>query len=390
MNPTFLDHVADVLDVDPSALDRASNSANIASWDSVRHWDLVATLEAIYGVDFTMDEAATFERLGQIHDALVARECIEGTRSIEDQADFPLVVEAFRHLTGRYDFLRRGFEESWRADGRRWLEDAERVLALLRHQAGDTRTGYLEALDGYVHLSLEYLKLQAELRRTGRYHFSTFEQARQAVYDNPAVMDRYYLHGVLASSVLWRNHYQVLRAYRDVFLARQAEGGGLNVEVGTGHGLFASLLLEHCPRWRTVGVDLSASSRAYTARTLEHHGHPPERWEIREGDIHRLPFADDQVDGLVCGEVLEHLEDPAAALRELRRVVRPGGRAWMTTAIYAANLDHIHLFRTVEEVRELVSASGWRLQTERIVPIDGTAWAPGTRDVPFSYAAVLV
>ena len=389
MDTNFLTTVADVLGVDTAALDRASNSASVVSWDSVRHWDLISTLEASYEVDFTMDEAAGFEHLGHLHDALVTRGVLQGTGSLSDEGDFPLVVEAFEHVTGRYDFLRRGLEESWRADGRTWLADAERVLSLLRRQAGDTRAGFLEALDGYVHLSLEYLKLQAELRRTGRYHFSSFEQARQAVYDNPAVMDRYYLHGVLASTVFWRNHYQVLRAFRDAFVARQREGSGLNVEVGTGHGLFTSLLLEHCPGWRTVGIDLSASSRAYTKRTLGFHGHAPERWAIQAGNIHDLPFQDGALDGLVCGEVLEHLEDPGAALQELRRVVKPSGRAWMTTAIYAANLDHIHLFRTVEEVRELVAEAGWQLETERIVSNDGTAWEQGMRDVPFSYAGIL-
>ncbi|WP_431902033.1 methyltransferase domain-containing protein [Micromonospora chalcea] len=43
-------------------------------------------------------------------------------------------------------------------------------------------------------------------------------------------------------------------------------------------------------------------------------------------DAHRLPFLDDSIDGAWADRTVQHLADPRAAIRELARVVRPGGR----------------------------------------------------------------
>jgi ubiquinone/menaquinone biosynthesis C-methylase UbiE len=48
-------------------------------------------------------------------------------------------------------------------------------------------------------------------------------------------------------------------------------------------------------------------------------------------DLTRLPFANDFFDAIVCGWVLEHLPDPRPGLRELARVLRPGGKVLILT-----------------------------------------------------------
>jgi SAM-dependent methyltransferase len=47
-------------------------------------------------------------------------------------------------------------------------------------------------------------------------------------------------------------------------------------------------------------------------------------------DAVALPFADGTFDGVICLEVLEHVREPAAVIREIARVLKPGGRAWLS------------------------------------------------------------
>lgn len=49
------------------------------------------------------------------------------------------------------------------------------------------------------------------------------------------------------------------------------------------------------------------------------------------GDAHTLPLANDSVDGVLCEAVFEHLKDPQVAAAEMRRVPKPGGRAFVCT-----------------------------------------------------------
>ncbi len=75
-----------------------------------------------------------------------------------------------------------------------------------------------------------------------------------------------------------------------------------------------------------TGIELSAPSvQAARARGVG---------EVIEGSALEMPFAQDSFDLAVSLDVIEHLEDDVAALRELRRVVAPGGRLLVTVPAY--------------------------------------------------------
>jgi SAM-dependent methyltransferase len=113
-------------------------------------------------------------------------------------------------------------------------------------------------------------------------------------------------------------------AERRRFLLDRVAAGQRVLDVGCGEGFFAQALLEHGAE--PVAVDVAAEPlrrlRARFPAVADARQAPPEG---------PLPLADDEVDAVWAGEVLEHVVDVGAWLAEVRRVLRPGGRLLLTT-----------------------------------------------------------
>ncbi len=101
---------------------------------------------------------------------------------------------------------------------------------------------------------------------------------------------------------------------------------------------------------------------------------------VRQGEAERLPFADDSFDLITALDVVEHLDDDAAGLREMRRVLRPGGRALLFVPAFMflwGVQDDVSNHRrryTRSSLKKLVQESG--LVVERATYANITFFAP--------------
>jgi demethylmenaquinone methyltransferase / 2-methoxy-6-polyprenyl-1,4-benzoquinol methylase len=97
------------------------------------------------------------------------------------------------------------------------------------------------------------------------------------------------------------------------------------LDVASGTGLVAEEMVRRygCS---VVGLDQSAAMLGRARQKLAGDPGLAQRIELVEGEAEALPFADGEFDHLTFTYLLRYVDDPAATLRELARVVRPGGR----------------------------------------------------------------
>lgn len=106
--------------------------------------------------------------------------------------------------------------------------------------------------------------------------------------------------------------------------ARFGQAAGRDVlEIGTGMGA-DHLQWAMARPLSLVGIDLTERAVDFTRQRLSLYGF---KSDVRVADAERLPFSDDSFDIVYSWGVLHHSPDTSVAVAEVRRVLRPGGRA---------------------------------------------------------------
>ena len=182
-------------------------------------------------------------------------------------------------------------------------------------------------------------------------------------------------------------------AQRAEFLAALNPRVGERVlDVGSGPGFLVAAIAEATgPSGMVCGIDISEPLLSVARRHCAHLS-----WvEFRQSEVTMLPFQDRAFDAAISTQVLEYVHDVDAALVEIHRVLRPGGRVvivdtdWDSIVwdspdrermarILAAWEQHaadIYLPRTL--ARKL-SRAGFRMEFQQVVPLFNPSYDPDT------------
>ena len=102
------------------------------------------------------------------------------------------------------------------------------------------------------------------------------------------------------------------------------------LDLGSGPGLLVRALAKRYPGMRAIGVEVAP----YMLAAIDE---LPAGCEIIEEDLHdpHLPLADASVDAAMASIMLHEMEQPLRALQEMHRVIRPGGRFYVTDWVRA-------------------------------------------------------
>ena len=162
---------------------------------------------------------------------------------------------------------------------------------------------------------------------------------------------------------------RVLLQVLDRYLGKNGSHERRILDVGCGTGTMLTYLASY---GQAQGVDIDEEAVGYCReRGLT---------DVRLGAAETLPFEDGSFDLVTALDVVEHLDDDAAALREIRRVLRPRGKVLVTVPAHPflwGDQDEVNQHKrryVATEVRERLTATGFDVL--RLTYINAFMFAP--------------
>ena len=127
------------------------------------------------------------------------------------------------------------------------------------------------------------------------------------------------------------------------------------LDVGCGGGWLVRELASRVPQGRILGMDLSDEMVERARRASS----PARNAEFVVGSVDAIPRAPDSFDKVISVESSYYWPDPAAGIREVFRVLRPGGSAWILINYYRDNPYCHQWSKLIQIPMHLLSGDEW-------------------------------
>lgn len=153
------------------------------------------------------------------------------------------------------------------------------------------------------------------------------------------------------------NRYETYRLLEQA--QREIKSGANVLDAGSGEGQFA----HYFKHTNYIGVDLAVGDKSWNYTGLD-----------VLGDLRLLPFADDHFDAIICIQTMEHVDEPFQVTNEVARVLKPGGRYYVSAPMswHQHQKPHDFFRYTSFGFRHLLEKSG--LHVVDIRPWGGYFW----------------
>ena len=164
---------------------------------------------------------------------------------------------------------------------------------------------------------------------------------------------------------------------------------GVLLDVGCGEGRHIFGVMQDYPLMKCIGIDMDHESIKIAEegydyfKSISHAGA-----EFLKGSAYNIPFPDNFFDLVVCSEVLEHLHEYNDAVKEMHRVLKPGGKlyasvpaSWPEKICWNLSKDyqnqpggHLRIFNQKKLVSEIQEEGFIFLSSERFHAIHSPYW----------------
>ena len=164
---------------------------------------------------------------------------------------------------------------------------------------------------------------------------------------------------------------------------------GTMLDLGCGEGRHIFGVMEKFPDLKCIGLDphIESLDKAFEGlKFLESISNT--KTNFLSGSAYSLPFSDDSFDLVVCSEVLEHLHDYKDAIKEINRVLKPGGQflasvpaefpekiCWLLSEAYQNQPGgHLRIFKKNELIKEIAEHNFTFESSQRFHSIHSAYW----------------
>lgn len=277
---------------------------------------------------------------------------------------FPVLAEICRLVITKNPMHGNMIKELLTECDPEFLEAADVYLGTYLCSLYGDRPDLDNIVDAYLIFVSNVFKEEIRFRRTGNYRYARFQEVNESVYSNPHYMTRHII-GLALSQILWPNHRKMYLFFKERI---KKERGNDYLEVGPGHGLFLAeaLRVGSFDRYRAVDVSETSISLCRSLLTnFSRAAHFDLKFEVM--DICDYTESG-RYDFVTFGEVMEHLEDPSTIVRKIYDLLRPHGGMYLSTCCNCPVIDHIFLFKDVDEIRRVFHETGFLIQEELVLP----------------------